>query len=305
MSVAVLTRCMNEPYLNEFVSYYLHEGVDMIYILLDIKTSDGQIDSIEGHPKIKIQKNYEYSNRLELRELFNGELLNYRWLINCDVDEYISTRHNSENSIKDELNANFADADMIYIPWVMMSFNGLKKNPMKLLETNVYRANYNNKKGKHFNNKHSKVANYKIVTKGKSIFNPNSYIISNAHLPIENINRNNIEYNGLTGELMKKREKGIMKLNEDKIKNAFFICYHFRIVSIEHLQMKMSGQYSVNSYKQNQKTLINIDSPQLKDLTLYNKSIKRDNPFKPIILKQSTENNNKNMKKTTNHKSKK
>ncbi len=53
MKLALITRYLNEPFLDEFVEYYLSEGVDNIFILYDIDSTIPISDEIK-----KKQKHY-------------------------------------------------------------------------------------------------------------------------------------------------------------------------------------------------------------------------------------------------------
>lgn len=53
MRLDLITRCKNEPYVNEFVNHYLNEGVDKIFII-DYKSQKGICNSVSKNPKVKI-----------------------------------------------------------------------------------------------------------------------------------------------------------------------------------------------------------------------------------------------------------
>ena len=65
-------------------------------------------------------------------------------MIYVDVDEFISTKKHIKNTIKDELITKYKYIDCISIPWIMMSAVN-DKNPKSVLETNIYRINYDKK----------------------------------------------------------------------------------------------------------------------------------------------------------------
>lgn len=67
----------------------------------------------------------------------------FKWMISVDADEFITTKKNISNTIKDELNTTFKYVDCINIPWVMMSCNNRDKNPKSILLENTYRWNHN------------------------------------------------------------------------------------------------------------------------------------------------------------------
>ena len=61
-----------------------------------------------------------------------------------DVDEFITTKRNNQLKIVDELRTTYKNTDCIMVPWIMMSPVN-RENPKCLLQTNIYRINYDNK----------------------------------------------------------------------------------------------------------------------------------------------------------------
>ena len=60
-----------------------------------------------------------------------------------DADEFITTRRNSEKTIREELETTFKDADLIKIPWIMFGSNGQDKNPKQVLNHTLIFYNSN------------------------------------------------------------------------------------------------------------------------------------------------------------------
>ena len=290
MSLALITRCKDEPYLNEFVNHYFHEGVDHIYILKDKRCRNNQFNTVKHDPHITIIKGTKYSNKTQLTDTFRKYKNKHQWIINCDIDEFICTKRNPTRTIKEELQQTFTSVTCIRIPWLMMAYKQQRTNPKCLLETNVFRWNYNKKhsvadriKDPELAKRANRVKKFrgkKGKTPHKSIFQAKYYKSLKAHKPIDPVDPT-IEktVSALTGE------PNNPLITENLIKDAYFVCYHYRIVSYEHMKMKASNT-SIGNYARPISELIlkNYDFPEIKDLTLKKKSQSRAKLFKPVKL---------------------
>lgn len=271
--LGLMVRCKNEPYVKEFVEHYLREGVDEIHILDD--NSDPIIYKDVIHLKnIHIKYNYNLNKTPgeRLISYYNIIKNKFIWLVLCDMDEYITTKKNDKHTIRKELETTFKDCDCIKIPWVMMSCNSIKKNPISLLETNVYRWNHD-KKHEVKNIPHKFRCRYNVI-EVKSIFKPSKFNTLNDHIPgapyskfvniVDSINKNTSLLNSFYSGL---REKNIA--------NAYLICYHYRIVSIEQCLNKIKYNIWYKHFTLQQ--LLSFDFPELIDETLKIKSSKKNN----------------------------
>ena len=68
-----------------------------------------------------------------------------KWFMFVDADEFITTRRNSNKTIREELETTFKDVDLIKIPWVNFTANGRDKNPDKVLIDTNWRWNHDKK----------------------------------------------------------------------------------------------------------------------------------------------------------------
>ena len=155
--IGLLTRCKNEKYVSLFVEYYLSQGIDHIYIIDDNSNDKCIYNKIKNNKNVTIifkTENIPIDNPANLQKYYNKIKDNFDWLIFVDVDEYITTKKNINNTIRDELITTFKNVDCIKIPWVMMSFNNIKNDPENILITNTYRWNHDKK---HFNLKKKKI----------------------------------------------------------------------------------------------------------------------------------------------------
>ena len=92
--------------------------------------------------KVKIIFDKDIIKKKSINKLYENIKNSYEWIIYVDVDEFITTKKNINNTIRDELLSTFKNASCVKVPWVMMSCNSIEHNPKKLLETNVYRWNH-------------------------------------------------------------------------------------------------------------------------------------------------------------------
>ena len=142
--LGLITRCKDEFFIKEFCDYYLSQGVDKIFVIDDNSNDKSIYNNIDDNRiEIIYEKNIiknDYANKL-----YKQIKSNFKWIIYCDIDEFITTKKNIINTIKDELNTTFKNVDCIKIPWVMMSCNSIEKNPNSILLENTYRWNHNKK----------------------------------------------------------------------------------------------------------------------------------------------------------------
>jgi hypothetical protein len=275
MNLGLITRCKNEPFIVEFVNHYINEGVDQIYII-DDNSIQNLYDKIKNDDRVTIIYDINFSNGPELNILYKKIKGKYDWIICVDADEFITTKKNINNTIKDELNTNFKDVDCIKIPWVMMAFNGIEKNPNCLLEENVYRWNHDKKhisktKIHKFRCRHHKIE-VKCIFKTKSF---NSCWLHHPKDPANGIKIVDSIYNKYD-----KLNPFYENLREKDIGQAFLVCYHYRFVSKQQIYEKTNNN-NIFAYKQS--NIINImlqfDYPEIKDNTLKIKSEKRQKWF--------------------------
>ena len=179
--LGLITRCKDEFFIKEFCDYYLSQGVDKIFVIDDDSNDKSIYNNInDNRIEIIYEKNIiknEYANKL-----YKQIKSNFKWMIYCDVDEFITTKKNKTNTIKDELNTTFKDVDCIKIPWVMMSCNSIEKNPNSILLENTYRWNHNKK---HPHSIHKFRCRYDQI-EVKCIFKTNKFNSIWDHHPKEN-----------------------------------------------------------------------------------------------------------------------
>lgn len=264
--LGLITRCKDEFIIKEFCDYYLSQGVDKIFVIDDNSNNKLLYNNInDNRIEIIYEKNIiknKYANKL-----YKQIKSNFKWMIYCDVDEFITTKKNIINTIKDELNTTFKDVDCIKIPRVMMSCNSIEKNPNSILSENTYRWNHN-KKHPHKIRKFS--CRYDEI-EVKCIFKTDKFNSIGVHHPKEETG------NIFIADSISKEKQQLTpfykNLRENDIDNGILLCYHYRIISKEHSINKLKNNLW---YKQNGYTIDDImscDYPEIIDETLKYKII--------------------------------
>ena len=264
--IALIVRCKDEQTIDEFVSYYINQGIDRIFILDDNSDKKSIYNNILEHPQVTIyfDRNARDSS---VTQLYKEIKDSFEWIGYIDVDEYIATRKNIKNTIRDELLTTFKDVDCIKIPWVMMSFNNIEKTPKSILETNIYRWNHNKK---HINKNHPDkfTCRYNQI-QSKCIFKTSVFDDLFDHYPTKP-NKKFLIVSSLDNKPTEYSEK-TYNLRENDIENAFMVCYHYRIMSLEQAQNKIKTNRWYKKFKL--EDLISVDYPEIIDLTMRNKSV--------------------------------
>lgn len=269
--LGLLTKCKDEPFVYEFCKYYISQGVDKIYILDDDSFDKSIYDTVKIFENVEIiyinppHMKGTYPNHIEETYSTWYQKLKdeFIWIINVDIDEFITTRKNSENTIKDELITTFKDVDCIKIPWVFMSFNSIEKNPESILNINIHRWNHDKK---HSHSQFKFRCRYNKI-EVKCIFKTEKFNKCKSHTPID-CNGNVITVNSINAS---PANLSIFheKLREVDIEDGFLLCYHYRINSIEHALSKLKHNKYYNPFSL--EDLIEFDYPEILDDTLKNK----------------------------------
>jgi hypothetical protein len=266
--IGLIVRCKDEPYVSEFVNYYIKQGVDMIHILDDNSDKDIYKD-IMNNEKVNIIFDDDIINKNSIKNLYKKIKNNYEWLIFVDIDEYITTKKHINKTIKEELKTTFKDCMCVKIPWVMMSCNSIENNPHSLLETNVFRWNHDSRHVNTKTNEHKFRCRYDMI-EVKCIFKPNFFDDIFDHHPI-NSNCNTIRI----AESIKNTEHPLDpfygNLRERDIEEGYLLCYHYRIISVENCLNKIKNNLWYKNYKL--EDLLSTDYSEIIDETLKYKSV--------------------------------
>ena len=279
MRIGLISRCKNEPYVKEFVDYYLWQGVDKI-ILVDDNSDASIYKDVEGNDSVQIIK-YNSGKTFEalrnkLRETYRTIKRNnlFDWLIHVDMDEFITTKRHYNNTIRDELETTFKDAHLIKVPWVMMSCNNIRHNPKSLLETNVYRWNHDIRHVNNITRQRKFRCRYDKI-EVKSIFKPqyfddiSDHVPASPNVPLKTLVHVESIHNSIDGSTS---PLSLMypNLRESGIANGYLLCYHYRIPSIQHALEKIEKNSDYSNYTLAE--LLSTDYSEVLDLTLRTKS---------------------------------
>ena len=61
--LSLITRYLNEPFLEEFVEYYLSEGVDHIFVLFDVDSTIPISSNVVENDKVTILSSSNFKKR--------------------------------------------------------------------------------------------------------------------------------------------------------------------------------------------------------------------------------------------------
>lgn len=271
----IITQCKDEYYIKEFCDYYNSQGVDNIYII-DDDSEDKSIYNNISNDNVEIiytirKPSQVWKQMTEPNKLYNKIKNDFTWIAFIDVDEFIVTKKNEQNTIVNELKNTFDDCDCIKIPWVMMSSNGIKNNPKSVLQTNIYRWNHDKK---HPNPKRKLRCRYDSI-EVKCIFKPDKFEIIDGHIPqkpisddikvVNSINKGTDQVISVIDDIFYKN------LREVNIKEGYLLCYHYRMISRENNINKIKN----NTFYQHNFTIHDLeqsDYAEIMDNTLKHKS---------------------------------
>jgi hypothetical protein len=265
--IGLITRCKNEPYVKEFVKYYLKQGIDKIHIIDDNSDDKKIYKGVKNNQKLEIIYDKNIIEKKSINKLYNKIKNNFEWIIYVDIDEYIVTKKNIKYTIRKELKTTFKNCHCIKVPWIMMSCNSIKKNPDSLLETNIYRWNHDNKHENNITNEHKFRCRYDSI-EVKCIFKPSYFNNITDHHPIEPVISNTRVVDSIS---KKQQELNSLhsNLREKDITEGYLLCYHYRIISVENSLNKIINN---NWYKKyTLKDIMSSDYPEIIDETLKNK----------------------------------
>ena len=282
--ISVIVRYLNEPYIQEFIDYYFSEGIDHIYLLYDIKSTIPLPISIREHPKITVKdakeiKSVPRENLWKEANLLYQEVRNQsEWFMYVDCDEFISTytklkKYTIRTFLSMYLNH---EINCVMVPWVMMSSNYSQKDPPSILQHNVHRWSHDVEHKKGENGWMGHLCIYQ-KNKIKCIFKSEIFDSFNDHCP--NPAPKACCVNALNGKKHKIPSSCISGMRENNMKNAYLLCFHYRIISLESAQRKMLDN-GFDKYRDSLQNILQNDYPEKKEFFLRKKSLDRFGPKK-------------------------
>ena len=268
--LSLITRYLNEPFLEEFVEYYMAEGVDHIFVLYDVDSTIPINDNVKNNTNVSIidSHNFKKKQQLYVNKVYSKIRKKFKWNILVDCDEFI-TSTDTHRTLRQELSVTYKNANCVKIPWVMMSSGGIEKDPDSILQNLTTRWNHD-LKHPHPENwgkgrcRYSQIE-VKCISKCDSFVSLGLHNPENPCLPvicIESIHN-------------KPTNIGAFRSNfrEKNIANATLLCYHYRIFSKESAQRKLLNN-KLDGYKPNNLCkLLQSDHSDKEDMFMRNKSI--------------------------------
>ena len=224
--LGLITRCKDEFFIKEFCDYYISQGVNKIYVIDDDSDDKSIYNNITNkHVEIVYETNvFKTFNRKSwdqmhtVNKLYKTIRNKFEWLISVDVDEFITTKRHKNNTIKRELKTTFKNIDCVCVPWVMMSSNGRKKNPKRILLENTYRWNHD-LKHKKVEKKYGKFRCLYNRIQIKCIFKTNKFDTIMVHYPLSSNNRKRLGVDSKKTQYIKYKWKKLRKYDYAEIKD--------------------------------------------------------------------------------------
>lgn len=280
--LSILTRCRDEFFVKEWVDYYLSQGVDSIYIVDDDSEDKSIYDFASNKEYENVNIIYEkrnYANTTTVQQwaldknspsnkIFKSKIRgNYKWMIYCDVDEFIVTKKHFNLTIRERLQKIENNVTSIAIPWVLMSGAKFSKNPKSVLREVVYRHDHD-KKHPHPVGKFR--CRYDEI-EYKTIFKPNEFEYLQDHEPIPAGLDLLVNGCSLKPERLQRDQFRFLNLRNKDIETGEFLCYHYRYISDEYAKNKLStnGWYINDGYSF--EDLKSSSYPEIYDDTLLRK----------------------------------
>ena len=97
--LALITCHKDEPFLRQFCSYYITQGIDDIYIIDDNSKDKKTLKELDFYFKnIHITYDDDIIKKNSIKKVYQAIKESFTWIINVDVDEYIATKKNITRS---------------------------------------------------------------------------------------------------------------------------------------------------------------------------------------------------------------
>lgn len=297
--LTLITMVKNEPSLDEFIEYYLSQGIDVIHIIDDMSDPPVvvrkefqhrvQLRSSSSEVNVPFYGKHTYNLNLVYQQIKNTT----EWVGVIDADEFICTRKNFNKTIVQELKDTFSEFDCIKIPWVLMCYNKRQKDPRSLLIGNIYRWNYDTQytmpninidwlnpstPNEDYNNFIRKWNSGKVYYNSsiKCIFRPSKFLeIRNPHKPWGPIDNpscvDGVRCNSSPAPT-NVTNSGYPNLREEDIQSALLLTYHYKLISLESINRKKLRD-DENWQRAGMSIITSWDHPDVVDTTMRDKWI--------------------------------
>jgi len=246
--LCAISMVRNEPLkVQSFISHYLFEGFDTIFVVDDRSEPPVEYTHARVHvrqvprdyvPTKKHIQGKKWYHTDPIRHYVEKDLANCTWVASMDIDELLTTRRHAEKTVREQLIAmrdDLRDVNVINVPWIFFSFDG----DQKVTDMAVDMTCRWNHSAHHVGMVHKTRDRYdKIET--KPIFRPQH---CNVEMSIHCLECEN-QVDGGHG-----RPRGCNRaiFHEEDIKKAFFAVHHYRFLDKEDIKKKCH-QDSITSY---------------------------------------------------------
>lgn len=291
--LGLIVRCKDEFFIKEFCDYYISQGIDKIFII-DDDSNDKSIYKNIINNKIFIIYEKNILSRNYVNVLYRKIKKYFKWMIFVDVDEFIVTKKNIKNTIRNELKTTFKNIDCVKVPWVLMACNKKKYNPKSILLENTYRWNHD--KRHQYSYTTPKFDKFKCrynTIEVKSIFKTQKFKFLTEHHPIYPVGKS------IVIDSINKKNQDLTpyynNLREHDIDVGYLLCYHYRMISHENCVNKLKNSHLYKTENIQLNHLLAFDFPEITDKTLRYKTfyymkkkillinLSRYNSFKKIL----------------------
>ena len=198
-------------------------------------------DWVLNHDKVEIQpvkkrlpewSSVEHCLTRELRK-------KTRWVITVDSDEFINTVRDPSKTIREEMETTFKYVSCVKIPWLLFTRNKRVENPKDVILETTWR--WSQDKSHRPPKPTKKFGCRKDIVEIKCIWRASHYRQMHCHYPCKCVSDNEIVVSSVAMEpdgVEPWRGTIYKGLTEKKIKDAYMLCNHYRIVSEEHAKEK-------------------------------------------------------------------
>lgn len=270
--LTVLARSKNEPFVREWVSHYTEEGADRIVIIDDASENIAIYQGLPDHVSVLyplggLGPNKSYSEKID--RIYQGLRQQTKWLLFCDIDEFITSRLRPDKTIRWELTNTFHNAHCVKVPWIMMACDGRAEDPKSVRKELFTRWNHDIAHP-HPNTKfRCRLDRIEV----KCIFQPRFFTFFNDHRPMRHLVNPLKVVESVTGETADLDEY-FHDLREHNITNSILICHHYRLTSVAAAKHKIRSNAFYRNISLSE--FLASDHSEIVDKTLQEKAKRRE-----------------------------
>lgn len=146
----------NESHImDEWVSHYLREGVDHLFLIDNGSTDDPYVTLTKHKDKVTVFYDAKRHSQSGLYQKYCFDLCKrFEWVLVCDLDEFIYSK-NGFKTIAEYLKQLPDDVAQVCVPWKMFGSSGRnslecpedEKQPAEIVPNFTFRSNYDRRDG--------------------------------------------------------------------------------------------------------------------------------------------------------------